>query len=74
MIYDFTLSISRPNVDYDSAANLLFEAGCSDALFGVSGGEYQLDFSREATSFHEAVFLAIRDVRSAGLGVAVSLA
>lgn len=69
--YNFTLMISRPEVDEDTATDRLYEAGCDDALFSVSGGSYELEFDREAPCLKEAVLSAIRDVKSANTGSCV---
>ncbi len=68
MTYSFTLLISRPDVDEESAANRLYASGCGDGLFSVSSGRYSIDFDREADSLVEAVDTATRDVESAGIG------
>jgi|CryGeyDrversion2_2_1046609.scaffolds.fasta_scaffold11194_4 hypothetical protein len=69
--YYFSCEITPPNVDDETASNKLYEAGCSDALFGVSNGIYTLDFTREATSLDEAILSAIADVKSASIGSGV---
>lgn len=66
--HSFSLVISLPNVDDETAADLLFESGCDDSLFGKSCGVYEIDFDREADSFSEAVLSAIKDVHTSGIG------
>ena len=68
MTYSFTLIISRPDVDEETAADRLYASGCGDGLFSVSNGKYSVDFDREADSLAEAVETATRDVESAGIG------
>ena len=69
--YNFSVMISRPEVDEDTATDRLYEAGCDDALFSVSGGVYELEFDREAPTLRDAVLSAIRNVKSAGTGARV---
>jgi hypothetical protein len=66
--YNFSLLISEPTVDEETAANALYSRGCDDALFSVSGGVYEVEFDREAGSLEDAVATAIRDVRNARIG------
>lgn len=69
--YNFSLLISPPDVDEETAADRLYAGGCDDALFSVSGGIYEVEFDREAPSLADAVRTAIRDVRNAGIGARV---
>jgi len=68
MEYSFTLFISTPNVDEETAANMLYESGCEDALFSVSEGVYSVDFDRESDSFDNAIASAIRDIKKSNIG------
>lgn len=69
--FNFSLVISRPDVDDEDAANLLYEAGCSDGIFSASGGVYQVEFDREAVSMKEAVSSAIHDVCCSNIGARI---
>jgi predicted DNA-binding transcriptional regulator AlpA len=69
--YNFSLLISAPEVDWETASNAFYEAGCDDALFRASGGAYELEFDRDAASLKEAVLSAIRNVKSANTGARV---
>ena len=66
--YNFSLVITRPVVDEETAADALYGGRCDDALFCVSGGVYEVEFDREAPTFREAVLSAISDVNGAGIG------
>ena len=61
--FEFTLAIAGP-IDEESILDRLFEAGCSDATFGSVDGAGFAEFTREATSFEEAVMLGIQQVES----------
>ena len=60
--------VSEPDADIEDA---LYEAGCDDALLSFRAGIAYLDFDREAQSFEEAVFSAVRDVENASERVGV---
>lgn len=66
--YSFSLVITPPNVDEEVVVNKLFEGGCDDGTFSVSGGLYEIEFDREAESLRDAVTSAISDVNKAGIG------
>lgn len=51
----------------DEIANRLFESGCDDNLPVVSCGVPAVWFSREASTFAEAVTTGIRDIEAAGV-------
>jgi hypothetical protein len=69
--FSFTLRIEGADVTTDIAQEALYEAGCDDATFGVSGGIQTAEFDREAAEFAEAVASAIRAVESAVPGARV---
>jgi hypothetical protein len=69
--FNFSLVITPPTVDEETAADRLYGGGCDDALFSVSGGVYEVEFDRESRSFEEAVLTAIKDVNTAGIGARV---
>jgi hypothetical protein len=66
--YNFRLKITKPTVDDETAANLLYEAGCTDATFGVSNGIYEIEFDREGETLIDAMFSAMEDIRKAKIG------
>ncbi len=69
--YTFTLILSGVRDLTDEVCDALYEAGCDDALPGMTDGVVFLDFSREASSIQDAVLSAISDVERAGVGARV---
>lgn len=69
--FSFTLTIEGADVMTGTAQSALYEAGCDDATFGISGGIQTAEFDREAAEFAEAVAGAIRAVESAVPGARV---
>lgn len=69
--FRFTLTIEGADVLSDSAQEALFEAGCSDATFGISDGVQTAEFDREAADFSDAVASAIRAIEGAVAGAKV---
>ena len=69
--YNFSLLISPPTVDEETAADRLYAGGCDDGLFSVSGGIYEVEFDREASSLVDAVRSAMSDVNEAEIGARV---
>lgn len=63
-VFSFSLTIEGADIMREAAQEALFEAGCDDATFGVSGGVQTADFDREASDFPEAVASAIRAIES----------
>ena len=61
-IHHFTLIVDGADLRRGSAVDLLFEAGCDDALVGSTEGTQFIDFDREAASFDDAVLSALADV------------
>lgn len=68
--YSFTLVLAGVSEITDALENAIFEAGCDDATLASRDGVVFLDFDREARSFRQAIFSAIRDVHRAGCEVA----
>ena len=62
--FTFTLVIAGAPDASEELANQLYEAGCSDGVFGSSNGQLFMDFARESTSFAEAIRSAIENVES----------
>lgn len=55
----------NPQIDLDFYSDALYEAGCSDGLFAVGKkGSIAIDFIRESESAYDAVFSAIKQVKS----------
>lgn len=69
--HGFTLNVGGIEDLDDATANALFEAGCDDATVGMRAGLVTMAFHREAPTFKDAVFSAIRAVQSAGIGATV---
>ena len=69
--YTFTLILSGVRELTDEVCDALFEAGCDDALPGMSEGVVFLDFTREGSSIQDAVLSAISAVERAGVGARV---
>lgn len=65
MEYEFVLTLNSVPAPDQKAVDALFEADCDDATLCYRLGRAYLDFSREASSFKEAVLSAIRDVKKA---------
>jgi hypothetical protein len=63
--YSFMLWLHGANPLTTRNLNALYEAGCSDATFGSSDGEYYAEFDRRAVSYASAVVSAIDDIRTA---------
>ena len=61
-IWDFTLVVEGRDLSEQAVFDALWEAGCDDALIGVSNGIQYLDFDREAPTLEEAVASAVHDI------------
>ena len=61
--YEFTLVIEGDLSD-ESIIRSLFDAGCDDATFGVTGGSAYGEFVREGMTFADAVLSAVHQVDS----------
>ena len=61
-VWDFTLIVEGRDLSEQAVFDALCEAGCHDALVGVSNGTQYLDFDREALTLEEAVTSAIHDI------------
>ena len=69
--HSFTLILSPPAFDFDLSSDLLYKAGCDDALFSYVDGSYELIFDREAPSLKEALDSAMRNVKEADIGTRI---
>lgn len=71
--FEFTLLLSAPlSFPTDEQLDILFEAGCDDAMFGRTAGVAYADFVREAAGLPQAVMSAIRAIEQAIPGVRIS--
>lgn len=65
--YEFTLifKLAQDNANAENYLDLLYEAGCDDALPGIGKlGYLSLDFIRESSSAFEAIKSAVENVKS----------
>lgn len=60
--YQFTLIVEGSDLQFDEFAEAVFEAGCDDALIGVSDGIQYIDVDREASSLEEAILSVVADI------------
>lgn len=63
----FTLVLQNAGVHLTNLEDLLFEAGCSDALICSYNNTVYLEFDRTAVSADIAISSAINDITEAGL-------
>jgi hypothetical protein len=71
--FEFTLLLSAPSsFPTSDQLDVLFDAGCDDALFGRTAGVAYADFVREGATFSEAVMSAIRGIEQTIPGVRIS--
>jgi len=68
--FDFTVILAGTDDLSEDDAEKLFETGCDDGTPGVSNQVAMIHFSRDATSFQEAIVSAKADVERAGFEVA----
>jgi hypothetical protein len=66
--YSFSLVITQPTVDDETAADRLYSSGCDDSLFSISEGVYLVTFDRKARSLKKAISSAIDDVNKSKIG------
>jgi hypothetical protein len=71
--FEFTLILDGISRLTPELIALLDDAGCADALLSESNGVVSAAFLRAAPTIEDAVFHAIDDVRSAGVGARVRL-
>lgn len=62
--FTFSLVVEGIDVDADADVSAFFEAGCDDATLAARGSQSVATFSREASSPHDALWTAIRDISS----------
>lgn len=63
--YQFTLILKNVDEDTPNLEDILYEAGCDDALINFLNRTVYLDFDRQALSLEEAILSAIHNVESA---------
>lgn len=65
-IYKFTLDLKLKNLDIDinELEDKLFKAGCDDSILSYTHDSAYLYFTRESSSFAEAISSAIKNVKS----------
>jgi len=63
--YEFSLTLHGVNENTPNIDDLLYEAGCDDALVCYYGQAMYLTFNRDAVDYQTAVITAIKDVESA---------
>jgi hypothetical protein len=64
--FSFQVKVVGIDIENTPYADLLFDAGCGDALVFVQNGSLFLDFDREAVSFDSAINSAIACIMKAG--------
>jgi hypothetical protein len=60
--FEFTFVLGGIDELTEEMADAFYEAGCDDSTLAVIHGVPEIHFSREADSFPEALYTAIRDV------------
>lgn len=63
--YDFTFVVDA-DPHSDDFEDRFIDAGCDDATFILMRGAAAISFDREAASYKEAVFSALKQIKSAG--------
>jgi hypothetical protein len=67
--YAFTLQIGGLDISQGCYEDVLYQAGCDDALVAVVDGDVMVDFIRDARSFQAAVGAAGQEIERAGAHV-----
>ena len=66
MIFRFTVDIQTDF--FDGIEDLIYDAGCSDALVYSQNGRVYLDFDREADTKDQAIESALKALQNIGIG------
>ena len=66
MIFRFTVDIQTDF--FDGIEDLIYDAGCSDALVYSQNGRVYLDFDREADTKDQAIESAFKALQNIGIG------
>lgn len=67
-IYQFTLVLDGVDEHTPNIEDVLFEAGCDDALINYKNGTVYLDFDREGDDLEQVIISAIKDVEGVNMG------
>lgn len=68
--YSFEMELRlQDGADFVGTANILYAAGCGDALFAETNGIPSLYFDRDAETLEDALCSAIRQAVSAGVDI-----
>lgn len=67
--YGFTLMLAGISSETDGFEDVIFEAGCDDALVCFNGKSVYLEFDREAESAEQAITSAINNLEQHGIRV-----
>ncbi len=70
-VYQFTLVLDGVDDKTPNLEDVLFDAGCDDALINYKNGTVYLDFDREDEDLEHAIISAIKAVESADLGAKI---
>ena len=66
MIFRFTVDLQTDF--FDGIEDLIYDAGCSDALVYSQNGRVYLDFDREADTKDQAIESALKALQNIGIG------
>ena len=66
MIFRFTVDLQTDF--FDGIEDLVYDAGCSDALVYSQNGRVYLDFDREADTKDQAIESALKALQKIGIG------
>lgn len=70
--YQFTLILDGVDDTTPHLEDILYAAGCDDALINFKNGTVYLDFDRSENSLEQAIISAINAVESSKLGASIS--
>jgi transcriptional regulator with XRE-family HTH domain len=70
--YPFVLVLKNIDENTPNLEDILYEAGCDDALINFRNGTVYLDFDRQAISLEEAVMSAIKDIEASSISPIVA--
>ena len=66
MLFRFTVDLQTDF--FDGIEDLIYDAGCSDALVYSLNGRVYLDFDREADTKDQAIESALKALQNIGIG------
>ena len=67
--FHFSLVLKNVDANTKNLEDILYEAGCDDALINYRNNTVYLDFDRESTSLEEAVISAIKSIQSINIQI-----